>query len=205
MKQLFKTVFFALAATVFFAACNKSEDVNYDDYYEQLAKEQKRIDSTLTAQKPILREYAMNKFDNPQYDDSTGFWFEILAPATDTSYQYTITSAGSWVTPIATVKYKGELLNGTVFDEPSQPVSMNIVEASQYNQGLIAAWPIAFRPKTITFNSKKYYTGLIDGGLKKGHKIRFVAPSPYGYDKTSSEKIPANSPLVFTIEVVDIK
>lgn len=205
MKKLFKTVLFALAATVFFAACNKSDDFNYDDYYEQIAKEQQRIDSTLKAQAPILKEYALRNFQNPVFDDSTGFWFEILSPATDNSYEYTITSSGSWVTPTASVKYKGQLLNGTVFDEPSQPVSMSIVESSQYTSGLISAWPIAFRPKTIKFNDKTYYTGLIEGGLKKGHKIRFVAPSPYCYDKSSSEKIPANSPLDFTIEVIDIK
>jgi FKBP-type peptidyl-prolyl cis-trans isomerase FkpA len=75
-----------------------------------------------------------------------------------------------------------------------------------YNpQGLIPAWPIAFRPKTIVFNGRTHHTGLVEGGLKKGHKIRFVAPSPYCYDTRASDKVPANSPLVFTIEVQDIR
>lgn len=202
MKNLFGKLLVVALLGVGFASCMK--DKGDDSWYEEQIKNQKRIDSTLKAQEPILEDYALANFDSPVYDDSTGFWFEILAPATDDSYEYKINSSGGWVTPVATVKYKGELLNGTVFDEPSQPVEMSIVERSQFQNGLIPAWPIAFRPETIVFGGKEYKTGLIPGGLKKGHKIRFVAPSPYCYDNQNSEKIPANSPLVFTIEVINI-
>lgn len=206
MKKILKTLVLTLAVGTFFASCNKDTDNSWYEEQELLRKKEiARIDSTLKAQAPLLKTYAEENFTNPTLDDSTGFWFEILTPATDQSYQYTLTSSGNWVTPIASVKYKGELMNGTVFDEPSQPISMNIVQSSQSQNGLIPAWVIAFRPKKITFNGTEFNTGLIEGGLKKGHKIRFIAPSPYCYDNISRDKIPANSPLVFTIEVLDIK
>lgn len=207
MKKLLTLTLATLFGAVLMTSCNKSDDFNYDEYYKQLEKEKKRVDSTLNAQKPILREYALANFENPVLDDSTGIWFEILEPAiiTETPYQYSLTQAGQWVTPVATVKYKGYLMNNTVFDENSQPTVMNIVEASQYQSGLIPAWPIAFRPKTITFGGKEFHTGLVKDGLQKGNKIRFIAPSPYCYDTKSSEKIPANSPLIFEIKVEDIK
>ena len=207
MKKLFSILSVVALMATTFTSCNKGDDFDYDGYNEQLRKNQERIDSTLRVQKPILEAYAMEHFENPVYNDSTGIWFEILQPATPTEnpYEYPLTSNGQWITPTATVKYKGELLNGTVFDESSQAISMNIVEQSQYGPGLIPAWPIAFRPKTIVFGGETFHTGLVEDGLQKGHKIRFVAPSPYCYDNRKSDKIPADSPLVFTIEVIDIK
>jgi len=205
MKNLLKIAVFSLLSIFVFASCNKESDIDYPDYEELLKKEQKRRDSILTVQKPILQAYALENLDQPIYDDTTGIWFEILNPPTDTSFEYVVNSNGTWVTPTATVKYKGQLLNGTVFDEPSQPTVLSIVEATQFQQGLITLWPIAFRPQKITFGAKEYHTGLITGGLKKGHKIRVISPSIYGYDNGKTDKIPANSPLDFTIEVLDIK
>ncbi|MGJ1409773.1 FKBP-type peptidyl-prolyl cis-trans isomerase [Sphingobacterium thalpophilum] len=42
-------------------------------------------------------------------------------------------------------------------------------------------------------------------GLQKGAKIHIMVPSRCGYGNRSNGKIPANSPLGFVIEVVDIK
>lgn len=208
MKNLFKSALLITVGTIAFSSCMNKDADNYD-YEAEYKKELARIDSTLEAQKPILEEYALANFDNPQLDDSTGIWFEILEPATPstTPYQYSLTQSGSWVTPIAKVVYEGYLMNrkNDPFDKTSQPIEMSIIESSQYQAGLIQAWPIAFRPKTIIFGGKTYYTGLIEGGLQKGHKIRFIAPSPYCYDNRSNDKIPANSPLIFEIKVEDIK
>ncbi|MGO3306332.1 MAG: FKBP-type peptidyl-prolyl cis-trans isomerase [Sphingobacterium sp.] len=46
--------------------------------------------------------------------------------------------------------------------------------------------------------------GLTTEGLRKGSVIKFVTPSPWAYDAKELEKIPANSPLYFEMEVVDI-
>lgn len=209
MKKLLGIITVAILGVATITSCNKSDDFNYDEYYKKIEQERRRVDSTLNAQKPILEAYAKANFDNPVLDDSTGIWFEILEPATATEnpYKYSLTSNGQWVTPIAKVIYTGYLMGkeSDPFDQTSQPVEMNIIEASQYTQGLIPAWPIAFRPKTIIFNSKEFHTGLIDGGLQKGNKIRFITPSPYAYDNRSSDKIPANSPLIFEIKVEDIR
>lgn len=208
MKTLSKLTFAFVAIVLLFASCMKDDNNNSNDYYEELLKEIARRDSTLKAQAPLLRTYVMNPengFTNPVLNDSTGIWFEVINEPTDTTYQYRINSNNAWVTPMATVKYKGMLLNKTVFDEPSLPVDLSIIEGTQYQNGLIQAWPIAFRPKTINLNGKTYHTGLTEKGLKKGSKIRFVTPSVYGYDNATKDKIPANSPLDFTIEVVDIK
>lgn len=207
MKTLSKLTFAFAAFALLFVSCMKDDNTS-NDYYEQLLKDIARQDSTLKAQAPILRAYALdpkNGFTKPQFNDSTGIWFEVINEPTDTTYQYKINSANAWVTPIATVMYKGMLLNGTVFDTNSVPVVQDIIEGTQYQNGLIRAWPIAFRPKTVTLNGRTIHTGLTPKGLKKGSKIRFVSPSVYGYDNSVREKIPANSPLDFTIEVIDIK
>ena len=41
-------------------------------------------------------------------------------------------------------------------------------------------------------------------GMKKGSKADFVCPPDYAYGSRSRPKIPANSVLLFSVEVVDI-
>jgi FKBP-type peptidyl-prolyl cis-trans isomerase len=41
-------------------------------------------------------------------------------------------------------------------------------------------------------------------GMKKGSKADFVCPPDYAYGNRSRPKIPANSVLLFSVEVVDI-
>ncbi len=76
-----------------------------------------------------------------------------------------------------TVKYKGYLLNGTVFD------SNDLGYTSTLNK-LIKGWQIG-----IPF-------------FKKGGKGKLVMPSSLGYGSQATGIIPANSPLVFEIELV---
>ena len=75
--------------------------------------------------------------------------------------------------------YKGTLLNGDVFDEQNEPVTFKV------NQ-LIGAW------KEI----------MLD--LKKGGKAFLIAPHQLGYGDRELDKIPANSILVFEMEVTDV-
>lgn len=78
------------------------------------------------------------------------------------------------------VKYKGYLTNGTVFDQTpegkTQPFQL---------QTLIEGWRIGIPL------------------LKKGGKGKFIIPSGLGYGSRSTTTIPANSVLVFEIELVD--
>lgn len=192
----FKILLIALLAVVSVSSCMKNDDATPGIDYE---KERARIDSTLNKQKPILAEYAQENFENPVYNDSLQMWYEIITPATDESFEYTL-SGYSFVPVSATVKYKGELLNGTVFDEATTGTVMTIGRGEW-----LQAFERAFWPAKVTISGVDYYPGLTPNGLKKGQKIRFVAPSPWCYDNQSREKIPADSPLVFTIEVTDIK
>lgn len=194
-----------------FTSCLKDDDSVPNNQQEELLTRKKRIDSTLRSQEPILRAYALENFSYPVYDDSTGIWYEILSLPENSSYTYTVTESGQWITPVATVKYKGILLNGNAVDEVNDPKEIFIQDGGTTQRGLIPAIPIAFRPEKVTFRGQDIHTGLIPGGLQKGHKIRFVAPSPFCYDDVAIRNaegvimIPKDSPLDYTIEVINIR
>ena len=95
---------------------------------------------------------------------------------------YTIDAAGSGSTATicstVSVKYKGQLTNGTVFDQSATPVSFQL-------GGLIEAWK-----KGIPL-------------IKPGGKIKLYCPPSLAYgsqpvrDNAGNTVIPANSILVF--------
>lgn len=201
MKNL-KLLFITLLTGLVVSSCVKNdiEDTGIDREANQ-----KRIDSTLLAQKEPLKLYAEEHFSNPQYNEKSGIWFEILTETSNTSYEYVVFNGG-FESPKVEVNYVGKLLSGKVFDESKEPAKMEINYGKQ-----IAAWPFSFFPKTVTVGSQVYETGLLPKGLQKGHKIRFVAPSPMCYDNVNVKDkdgivvIPKDSPLEFTIEVVNIR
>ena len=102
--------------------------------------------------------------------------------ATASGLRYEVITAGNGPKPtdkdVALVNYKGTLLDGTEFDASRQPTPL----------------PVA---------------GMIPGfseGLKlmsKGAKYRFWIPPELGYGARASGPIPANSTLVFEVELVD--
>ncbi len=98
---------------------------------------------------------------------------------------YQIISTGSDKAPsicsYVSVNYKGTLTNGTVFDQTS---------------GTPAGFQLA-----ILIESWKQGILLI----KKGGKIRLYVPPSLGYGTAQSASIPANSILIFDIELVDIQ
>jgi FKBP-type peptidyl-prolyl cis-trans isomerase FkpA len=100
---------------------------------------------------------------------------------------YKIEKAGEGESPKATdsvkVHYKGTLTDGTVFDssyDRGEPIEF------QLNQ-LIPAWVEAIPM------------------LKKGGKMEIVVPPALGYGERQAGKIPANSTLIFEIELLDFK
>jgi len=82
-----------------------------------------------------------------------------------------------------TVHYHGTLLNGSVFD-------------SSVDRG-----------KSIDFPLSRVIVGWQDGipVLTKGGKGKFIIPSSLGYGSRAAGKIPANSVLVFDVELIDFK
>jgi len=96
---------------------------------------------------------------------------------------YVITTEGAGDHPdlsaTVSVKYKGYLLDGSIFDQTTgNPVSFPL-------SGLIEGWQIAIPL------------------LKKGGAGTFWIPSALGYGARALPGIPANSVLVFDIELVN--
>lgn len=209
MKYANKLFLLIFGVILLFAACNKTD-------FDELGREQERQDSIerarikkiITEQAPLLKAYVENPsngWTNPILDTSQGIWYEILTNGQEDSYTYKRNGAGQIIAPTAEVKYKGQLLNGTVFDQTDEQSTNKKTFTFSLAQDIIPAWKIAFLPQKIPYNGQDYAVGgLTSTGLKKGSKIRFVTPSPWGYHTRERDKIPANSPLVFEIEVVNI-
>ncbi|WP_237388294.1 FKBP-type peptidyl-prolyl cis-trans isomerase [Xenorhabdus sp. Sc-CR9] len=100
---------------------------------------------------------------------------------------YKIEKEGTGKTPKETdtvvVNYKGSLIDGQVFDssyERKEPLSIRL-------DSVIPGWKEGLQ------------------NVKKGGKITLVIPPKLAYDQASLPKIPANSTLVFDVELLDIK
>lgn len=96
---------------------------------------------------------------------------------------YNITNAGSGAAPTVcntvNVKYIGKLLNGTTFDSNSDGASFKLGL-------LIKGWQLAIPL------------------LKPGGTMQLYLPPTFGYGDQAAGSIPANSYLVFTIELVSV-
>ncbi|GAA4754809.1 FKBP-type peptidyl-prolyl cis-trans isomerase [Flavisolibacter ginsenosidimutans] len=98
---------------------------------------------------------------------------------------YAVDNPGSGKQPngcsTVTVNYEGKLTNGTVFDHTS-----------------------AGQP--ATFSLGDLITGFRNGAIqiKTGGKIHVYIPPSLGYGSRASGSIPANSILIFTIELVSV-
>jgi len=97
---------------------------------------------------------------------------------------YKIENSGTGNNPGAcsnvTVKYKGMLTNGTVFDQATTPVSFNLGM-------LITGWR----------------NGL--PLIKEGGKIILYTPPSLGYGSQANGSIPANSILIFEVELIVVQ
>ena len=109
------------------------------------------------------------------------------AQATPEGIYYVIDSVGTGGNPTSssavTVFYKGYLLDETVFDSRLRPNTA--VEFGLSN--VIKGWQIGLQK------------------FKAGSKGKLLIPSAYGYGSTASSAIPANSPLIFEIELVSFR
>jgi len=205
MKQ--KHAFLLLIFGLFlgFSACNNTDfDQLQAEQDRQDAIERARIQKQLDEQAPLLEAYVHAQgWTNAVLKEDRGIWYEVLDAGTNDSYEYKINYNGNLPTliyPNIEVQYKGELLDGTVFDETADGKTATL----NLNRVLLA-WQLAFFPKSININGQDNPVGgLVEKGLQRGAKIRFVTPSPWAYDAEAQDKIPANSPLVFEIEVVNI-
>ena len=106
---------------------------------------------------------------------SNGIFYQIIAPGTG-SFNYTSVSK-------ITVDFEGKLLNGAVFDTTTGKTSYTSALGA-----LVQGWQIGIPL------------------IQKGGKIRLIMPSFYGYqNSTAYPSIPPNSPLDFTISLIDVQ
>lgn len=97
---------------------------------------------------------------------------------------YNIQDTGTGIRPTAcssvAVMYKGKLTNGSVFDSSSNPVAFRL-------SGLITSW--------------------VNGIplIRQGGKITLYVPPSLGYGNATNGPIPANSILIFDIELLGVQ
>lgn len=114
------------------------------------------------------------------------FSFNMNAIRDPSGLYYIMDVDGTGVSPKLTstleVKYTGYLLDGTVFDQTATGKTF-----TSPLSGLIKGWQIGIPL------------------MKKGGKITLVVPSALAYGSQAIGPIPANSVLVFEIELIDVK
>lgn len=100
---------------------------------------------------------------------------------TDSGLQYEVIKMGEGIKPLAedvvTVKYKGTLVDGTVFDETTDPVRFALLTA-------IPGWEEGLRL------------------MPEGSVFRLTIPSELAYGKDGAGDIPGDTALVFEVELV---
>ena len=187
----------ALIAGIAFTGCLKDNDIEPYDF-------QKHLDLEVS----VLKEYVEKtpELEGAVMHEGTGIWYKIIEPGLQDKesadfYKYNFNSNNEIEAPRIRVNYDGKLVStGTSFEEKDMATGQYWSLA-----GVIGGWQVAFLPKELKDNNDKIVkTGLTELGLQKGAKIRIVIPSPYGYQNQTQPDIPANSPLDFYIEVLEV-
>lgn len=215
MKNLFKPLFALVILATTFIACN-------DDKYDYAADEERArqqeliLDSIFRAEALEIKAYALEHFDAPQEDtlkyhyqflDKTikrGFWYEIVNEPSDDTYEYKLNASRQVIYPKVKLKYTAKLLDGTTIVESD--VTGSDYDFTQPSKVINNAWAISFIPYSVKLNGDPIIQyGLTKNGLKKGSIIRVISPSPWAYGTNKTDKIPANTPLVYEFEVISIE
>lgn len=221
MKKLSTKLLVFLFASLTLSSCMKSG--NNDDYLRQIEEEKQRIDLLMRTEKPIIESYVMKNLPTAEVDTvnfplqqlgikiQRGIWYQVIAPATDNSYEYKLTNNGYNVQvkpPIVKLKYTVKMLDGTVILQDKEGSTYDF--SSNNNAFVTYAVTAAFYPYTLKLNGESFTIfGLTKDGLKKGSKFRIVTPSLWAYGNRAvtidSKSVPANTPLDYEFEVLNIE
>ncbi|MCE7055020.1 FKBP-type peptidyl-prolyl cis-trans isomerase [Algoriphagus sp. AGSA1] len=157
---------------------------------EQVKKEERAKERIIEEEK-LIQDYIKEKGLNAQKTES-GLYYVIEEEGT-----------GDPVTPGTTmmVDYAGYLLDGTLFDTSIESVAK---EGDMFNENR----PGGYEPLPVTVGMGQVIPGWDEGLLllKKGSKGKFLIPSPLAYGENGAgAMIPANSVLVFDVDVADVQ
>ncbi|CDL87522.1 FKBP-type peptidyl-prolyl cis-trans isomerase [Xenorhabdus cabanillasii] len=164
-------------------AVNNKSKLNDTEIQQVLSEFDAKIRASLQAK--LEKEASENSEKGDKFREQ--FAKEAGVVKTKSGLLYKIEQEGSGKTPAASdtvvVNYKGSLIDGKVFDssyERKEPLSIPLDK-------VIQGWKEGFQY------------------LKKGGKMKLVIPPELAYGKNGVQEIPANSTLVFEIELLDIK
>ncbi|ANI80977.1 FKBP-type peptidyl-prolyl cis-trans isomerase [Kosakonia oryzae] len=137
------------------------------------------------AQERMEKDAADNEAKGKTFRDA--FAKEKGVKTSDSGLLYKVEKEGTGDAPkdsdTVVVNYKGTLIDGKEFDNSytrGEPLSFRL-------DGVIPGWTEGLK------------------NIKKGGKIKLVIPPALAYGKTGVPGIPANSTLVFDVELLDIK
>lgn len=150
--------------------------MSQEDYQKQLAAE--------AAAQTALEESTLQKYITDNH---------LTALKTADGLYYVVTEQGTGAPAVAgkqvTVNYTGSLLDGTTFDSNVDPKFKHV------------------EPFTFGLGQGQVIKGWDEGIalFNVGGKGKLIIPSGLGYGSQGQGPIPANSILIFDIEVVDVK
>ncbi|EAB2142575.1 TPA: FKBP-type peptidyl-prolyl cis-trans isomerase [Salmonella enterica] len=139
------------------------------------------------AQAKMEKDAADNEAKGKTFRDAFAKEKEKGVKTSSTGLLYKVEKEGTGEAPkdsdTVVVNYKGTLIDGKEFDNSytrGEPLSFRL-------DGVIPGWTEGLK------------------NIKKGGKIKLVIPPELAYGKTGVPGIPANSTLVFDVELLDIK
>jgi FKBP-type peptidyl-prolyl cis-trans isomerase len=138
----------------------------------------KKIDSGLS-----LSDQTANEQTENRVDENTNIVKDEVIPQTNTMEK--IAKPGD----VLIMNYTGRLTNGTVFDSNVDPKFMHV------------------EPFKFTLGAGQVIKGWDEGlvGMKVGEKKTLTIPPEKGYGDRAVGTIPANSTLIFDVELVGIE
>ncbi|ATM76514.1 MULTISPECIES: FKBP-type peptidyl-prolyl cis-trans isomerase [Serratia] len=161
----------------------KQSKLNDSDIEKTLQGFEVRVKAS--AQAKMEQDAKENEAKGAKYAEA--FAKEKGAKKTESGLLYKVEKEGTGEAPkdsdTVVVNYKGTLTDGTVFDnsyDRGEPLSFRL-------DGVIPGWTEGLKH------------------IKKGGKIKLVIPPALAYGKNGVPGIPANSTLVFDVELLDVK
>lgn len=165
-------IIFALFAAFSFTSCLDDNSKEWDKYLKDMEEQRKQVYDQFLIDSLLIVDYLAEHDSLATFDENNGIFYNIIEQGSD--HHPTNSS-------IIEVKYRGMLLDGTVFDETEEDETADL----QLSR-LIGGWQI----------------GLPKIGV--GGTIILYLPSFYGYGKIAYKTIPANSILIFQVELLEL-